>query len=260
MAITLWMFVLMAVLPRVEDPAPSAELAPLFERVNATGTLVVSNLAGDKTFVHNLDRAKQRMCPASTFKIANSLIAIDSEVLRDETQVLKWDGKTRIFPAWNKDQTMASAFAASCVWFYQEIAKKVGEAKYKRYLKQFDYGNGVVGADTTTFWLDDSLQVSAMEQITFLRALLNRKLGVSDKAYAVLRKIMKTTPLGNCSMWAKTGWSARTKKPVGWYVGYAESKDGTWLFALNIDMESMKSAPLRIEIVRNALTELGLCR
>lgn len=241
------------------QPGPEARIGALFQAKGVTGTLAIASLEGDQLLVHNPDRAAQRFCPASTFKIPNTLIAFDSGVLADEEEMLKWDGTKQPFPDWEKDHNLASAFAVSCVWFYQQIATKVGLQKYAEYLKKFDYGNQSTGKEVTTFWLDDSLQISAMEQLAFLKRLLKQELGVSKHAYDTLRTVMRVPEVTGCELWAKTGWALRVKHPVGWYVGYAQSGGSSWVFALNMDMDSIQQAPLRKAIVLEALKLAGIC-
>ena len=104
----------------------TAKLAAVFERHNVTGTIVVESLLGDRTFVHNPERASIEYSPASTFKIPNSLIALGLGVVDSRESLFEWDGEDKGRSQWNQDQTLESAFKVSCVWCYQEIARDVG--------------------------------------------------------------------------------------------------------------------------------------
>ncbi len=108
----LFVLTLLATAPQNGD----ADLAAHFADAGVEGTLVLASLDGETQFVHNPERAARRYCPASTFKIPNTLIALETGALKDKDELLKWDGKKHQFADWNKDQTLASAFAASCVW------------------------------------------------------------------------------------------------------------------------------------------------
>jgi len=123
--------------------------------------------------VHNKKRAKQQLSPASTFKILNTLIALDVGVVTSKDSVFQWDGTKRGLDAWNKDQTLQSAFKVSCVWCYQEIARNVGESRYRSALMDANYGNQRIGDQVDQFWLNGELQVSALEQINFLSRLVS---------------------------------------------------------------------------------------
>jgi beta-lactamase class D len=95
-----------------EDPA----IAALFKAEGVEGTIVVASLKSGETFVANEKRAAQPFAPASTFKVLNTLIAVEEGIVRDKDHAFRWDGVSRDIPEWNRDQTLASAFKVSCVW------------------------------------------------------------------------------------------------------------------------------------------------
>ena len=129
------------------------DIAKLFDEKNLKGTIIITSLDGSKTYTHNDERANTRFVPASTFKIPSTLIALDESAVANENEIIKWDGKDKGIPVWNKDHSMETAFPSSCVWFYQELAQRVGKNKYSKYLKKMKYGNEQIGPEITTFWL-----------------------------------------------------------------------------------------------------------
>ena len=62
---------------------------------------------------------------------------------------------------------------------------------------------------------------------------------------------MITDSTGNYVVHSKTGWSQQ----IGWYVGYIETKDNVWIFALNMDMDDINMASLRKTITYDILKE-----
>lgn len=242
-----------------EAEASDPQLTAVFEKLNVRGTLVIESLDGATRFVADPERAATRYCPASTFKIPNSLIGLDIGVLSGPQHPFKWNGTEYGFKDWNRDQTLASAFAVSCVWCYQETARAVGRDRFLTYLERFNYGNLNIGPKVDEFWLDNTLQISANEQIGFLRKVVNRELGLKNEAHESLEVIMKADSRGGCDMWAKTGWSTATKPGVGWYVGWVRTEDKTWLFAANIDMNDLSQAPQRKELVWKGLAAKKMC-
>lgn len=240
--------------------ARDAVLAELFARRNTDGTLVLSSLKSGRTFVHNDERSNRRFAVASTFKIFNSLVALEEKAVAGKDDVLKWNGTRYDFAEWNRDQTLESAFRVSCVWCYQELARRIGAEKYRRYLRQAGYGRLREPFDTTTFWLDGSLEISASEQTDFLRNVYLRKLPFSDFSYTTLREIMVAERNPDFSIYGKTGWAASAKPQTGWYVGYLETHDEVWFFALNMDIRSETDLPLRKQLVREALVAKGIIR
>ena len=67
------------------------------------------------------------------------------------------DGKPKshlgiVVNAWNKDTDLKSAFKNSTVWFYVEVAKRIGRTKYKKILKKCNYGNSNLKEKGIDFW------------------------------------------------------------------------------------------------------------
>ena len=238
--------------------AQDEALAKLFAQQGIDGTIVISSLRSGMTFTHNELRAKQRFSTASTFKILNTLISLEEKTISGKGDVLKWDGHIYDFPDWNRDQTLESAFKVSCVWCFQEFARRTGPEKYRNYLRKSVYGELHEPFEVTTFWLDGSLQISAIEQFNFLKKVHLRTLPFSASSYETLRQIMLVEQTPAFTLWAKTGWATRIKPQVGWYVGYVETPKDVWFFATNIEVRDEKDLPLRQKLTREALQTKGV--
>ncbi len=229
----------------------------IFLAEGVTATLVVASVDGHIVITHNAERSVLRFSPASTFKIPNTLIALDSGIVDSRSSIFTWDGVDRGIESWNRDQTLATAFKVSCVWCYQEIARKVGAEKYTEELAALDYGNQSIGGQVDSFWLDGSLKISAVEQIAFLRRLYNHELPFQAEHIEILRQIMVTRATEQYTIYAKTGW-ATTSPQVAWYVGFVESAKGPWLFAMNMRVDRPEQAKLREELSLRSLRALGI--
>ena len=158
---------------------------------------------------------------------------------------------------WNSDQTLESALKVSCVWCYQEIARQVGSEKYESVLAQIDYGNHSTGNHVDLFWLNGDLRISAAEQIRFLARLFNYELPFRREHVDVLKDIMQAETNPEYSLYAKSGWAATTPQ-VGWYVGFVETGIGTWVFAMNMQVDNRAQVRLRKELTIAALQALGI--
>jgi beta-lactamase class D len=233
--------------------AEDADLAALFAASGVEGTLVIADLDGDSVQVHNAPRAAQRFPAASTFKILNTLIALEERVVAGPDAVIPWDGRLHDMPDWNRDHTLASAFATSCVWCYQSLAREIGAERYRSHLDRAGYGALAEPFDPVAFWLDGTLTISALEQVAFLRRVILRTLPYRDSSYAGLRRVMLAETTEQHRLFAKTGWAARATPQVGWYVGYVETPEATWIFALNIETRGAADLPLRQALVRAGL-------
>lgn len=238
--------------------AEDSQLAKLFNEPGVKGTMVISSLDGKTEYVHNQKRAEKRYLPASTFKIPNTLISLDEGAIADEKEIIKWDGKDKGWDRWNKDQSLETALPISCIWFYQELARRVGNTKYLSHLARLNYGNKMTGTELTTFWLVGDIKISPMEQIAFLKRLYKDELPYRKTHLQILKTIMVVEQTPQYTIRAKTGWAARIEHPHGWYVGYAESNGQVWFFALNIEIEKKSDAAYRKEIVMKALKLKGI--
>lgn len=189
----------------------------------------------------------RRMPPMSTFKIAISLMGYDSGVLVDEhTPTLPFkDGYVDWRPEWRMATDPAAWLQKSVVWYSQQITMRIGEERYRNYVKRFDYGNQDVSGDPgksngfTYAWLNSSLQISPDEEAAFVRKLVNRQLGVSAKAYDITARLLKQKPLANgWDIYGKTGagsphlpdGSSDSAHAFGWFVGWAVKGERTIVF------------------------------
>lgn len=242
----------------VHAGAEDLAIARLFAARGVDGTVVIASLNTGQAFIHNDARAGQRFSPASTFKIMNTLIAVEEAAVGGKDDVFKWDGHVYNLETWNHDQTLASAFKVSCVWCYQALARLVGAEKYRHDLTQADYGVLADDFAVDTFWLDGALTVSALGQVRFLKQVVRRELPFHAHAYDTLRAIMRVAATPSYTLWAKTGWATRVTPQVGWYVGYVETAGDVWVFALNMTTRDTSDLPLRETLVREALQTKGI--
>jgi len=238
--------------------AKDKQIKEIFEKLNIKGTMVISTLDGKKEYIYNKKRANTGFLPASTFKIPNTLIALQEKAIKDEYEIIKWDGKKRFYPPWNKDQTLQSALKYSCVWCYQRLALKIGNEKYLKYLDKLNYGNKKTGDEVTTFWLEGDIRISALEQIEFLKKLYKDKLPFKQEYLDLTKKILTVEKNDNYTIRAKTGWSSQKIWGVGWYVGYVEKKDKIYFFALNINIDDKSQLKYRVQIVNEVLKQKGI--
>lgn len=126
------------------------------------------DLQRDRYIRYNSQRCKQRFIPASTFKIFNSLVALEVGAIANIDTAIPWDGKVNSsFPTWNQDQTMRTAFTRSVVWFYQDLARKIGKERMQQYIQAVSYGNQDIAERIDSFWLNGKLRISPEEQRQF---------------------------------------------------------------------------------------------
>lgn len=235
-----------------------SDLAEIFDNQNVDGTFVLYDISNNRMVFVNTARASVRKFPASTFKVANSLIALEIGVIKDENEIIPYGGKSQPIKSWERDMSMRDAIKISNVPVYQELARRIGIDRYKRWLASLNYGNAQVGKDVETFWLKGPLAISAVEQVKFLAKLANKDLPFSSRSQSIVRDIFKIEQKNNKILFVKTGWSSAPTPQIGWYVGWVESKNSVFAFALNIDISSRADVKKRRAIARTLLSKLGI--
>ena len=230
------------------------DLAAVFQQMGLAGAFAALEVVDDRLTLVNAKRAQTRFVPASTFKIANTLIALETGALKDADELFRYDGTPRAVKAWERDMTLREAIAVSNVPVYQELARRVGLAQYRVWLERLDYGNRDPGEAVDRFWLEGPLAISPVEQARFLGRLAQGRLPASARAHAIVRDIIRIEEKDGRVLFAKTGWSGK----IGWWVGWIEHGDRIAAFALNIDMATAELAPRRAEAAKALLARLGL--
>lgn len=235
----------------------NVNLKPLFKGYD--GAFVIYDLKADKYIRYNEKRCAERFPPCSTFKIFNALAGLDCKVLSGADDKKKWDGKKRRIEAWNRDHTLATAMQDSTVWYFQEVAKDIGDERMKEYLHKVGYGNEDSSGGTTEFWLGSSLKISADEQVKFLTRLYNDELPFSKEAMDTVKKILIVSDDGTSVLRGKTGTDMEEGKTIlGWFVGYVVDDGKPYIFATNIAAKDKSTGRLARTITRSILHSLGL--
>jgi beta-lactamase class D len=219
----------------VNTPA-NIDFSRHFQAFNIEGSILIYDQQKSQIFQYNPSRNRTSFPAASTFKIPNSLIALETGVIKDELALLTWDGIERTLPQWNRDLNLREAFKLSAVWFYQVLARRVGYEQMQKWITTMGYGNQNIGTkmDIDQFWLNGKLKITPAEQVTFLRHLHANKLPFSERTLTTIKDIMIVEKTPNYTIRAKTGWFGfgdRTVQNIRWYVGYVEKGEQVYFFA-----------------------------
>lgn len=226
-----------------------------------TGTFILYDEAKDEYVVFDKSRSTERLSPCSTFKIYNSLIGLETGVLDSEDvyTLYKWDGTQYTFPAWNHDQTLASATRDSVVWYFQRLAANIGAERMQENLDKIGYGNRDISGGLTTFWLRSSLQISAREQVDLLYKLYSGKLQVSRDNIEVVKRNITLSESDGIRFMGKTGSGFEDGKwKLGWFVGCIEKQGSRYYFATNIQAPDGATGGKAREISKAILKDLQI--
>ena len=246
--------------------AHAQDLSGFFKGID--GAIVVYDMKNDRYVRYNERRCRERFSPKSTFKIPNSLIGLETGVIRDAEFVIQWNREKyppqanwneEPFVHWGKDQTLRSAIKYSVLWYYRELALRVGDQQMQKYVKTFDYGNEDTSGRVDNFWLNNVLKISADEQVEFLKAFYTGRLPVSKRSTEIVKDILVFERTPTYQLSAKTGGGPVDEGIyIGWFVGYLESNGNVYFFATNIEGASyVEIRGQRIELTKQILRALG---
>nr|WP_295927678.1 penicillin-binding transpeptidase domain-containing protein [uncultured Dyadobacter sp.] len=242
------------------------DLITPFKNCNSTGSITIYDYKKQKWIISDEVASKSETQPASTFKVINLLIALESGVIKDENEVVKWPGSTDTTlygyrPDIYRDITVKEAFEISAGWAFIELAKKIGRERYAHYLKLAGYGNGNLTEKGSDFWNFGPFGVSPQNQVAFLIKVYEGKAPFSKRNVEVLKKVMSNEQTMDHTLRAKTGWTRVDGNDIGWWVGYVERKDNVYFFATRIIKKRSDVNPdfgnCRKTITKAVLTQLG---
>ena len=238
-----------------------------FEECNVIGSTTIFDYKQQKWMTNDPEDALIMTLPASTFKIVNSLIALETGAVKDENEVIPWidDYDTLRYghrPNIYHSMSMKKAFALSAGWAYVEIAKRIGKHQYHEILTDIGYGNVDLSIQDADFWNFGSFGVSPVNQIETLVSIYEKTLPFSERSYNILKDLMVAESTDQYVIRAKTGWTRAGGKDTGWWVGYIETIDNTYFFATRLIKKRTDINPnfgnCRKEITKRIFKALGV--
>jgi len=222
-------------------------------------TVVADAANGRIVFQQGTQQAcASRYTPASTFKLPIALMGADAGVLKGPHDPVwnyqpaypDWGGD-----AWRQPTDPARWIKYSVVWYSQLIAKALGQERFQRYTSAFGYGNEDVSGEpgkhngTAGAWIISSLRISPMEQLAFLRRVVNRQVPVRPAAYALVENLFEVGDADGWRLYGKTGTGSPGSNGVytpanayGWFVGWAR-KDGRQLVFARLVQDERATKP-----------------
>ncbi len=236
-------------------------LKKFFEENKVDGCFAIMDNASGKFTVHNLARYRDSSyLPASTFKIVNSLIGLQTGKIVNDSMVIKWDGVTRRVADWNKDLTMYEAFRVSSVYYYQEVARRIGKDTMQFWLDSLGYGTKKIKGAVDSFWLNNTLKVTPDEQLGLVKRLYFDQLPFFKSYQEVVKRAMLFEENTNYRLGYKTGWGFKENgNAIGWVVGWVEENKHPYFFVLNIESpdKDFDMSTVRMKMLKDILKHLG---
>lgn len=238
-----------------------ASIEQYFKQNNVQGTFALFNNGTGEFTVYNLPRYRDSAyLPASTFKIVNSLIGLQTGVISSDSMVIKWDGVERDIPAWNKDLNMYEAFRVSAVPYYQEVARRIGQDTMQHWLDSLAYGTVKIKGPIDSFWLNNTLKVRPDEQLGLVKRLYFDQLPFHRINQQKVKRAMLFEDNTAYKLSYKTGLGKKENgNQLGWVIGWIEENRHPYFFVLNVETADPNAdiTGMRIKMLKDILKHLG---
>ncbi len=235
-------------------------LKKYFDENKVDGCFTMLNNADGKITVYNMKLDTQRFTPASTFKIVNSLIGLQTGRITDEKMVIKWDNIKRWNNDWNKDMDMTEAFKVSSVPYYQEVARRIGKDTMQQWIDSIGYGNKNISGPIDSFWLNGNLKISPDEQLGLVKKLYFDLLPFRKSTQQLVRDVMLQENNTAYKLSYKTGWGfGEDGNSIGWIVGWIEENKHVYFFVTFVKAPDKDTdiKTVRMNITKSILKQYG---
>ena len=242
-------------------------LKKYFDENKVNGTFALLNNGSGEFTVYNLKRYRDSAyLPASTFKIVNSLIGLQTGKIVNDSMAIPWDGITRNVPEWNKDLNMIEAFKVSSLPYYQEVARRIGKADMQFWLDSLQYGGSKakglykISNNLDSFWLDNSLKITADQNLGLVKKLYFDELPFFKLYQTKVKNAMLQESNSNYNLAYKTGWGTTAEGyALGWIVGWIEENKHPYFFVLNIDSpdKNYNMSTVGLKMLKDILKQYG---
>ena len=223
-------------------------LKDLMQKEDYEGVIVLYDYNKDGLYTSHFNKTDEKVLPASTFKIFNTLLFLELGIVEDTTHTLPWNGKEykhkgKKVPSWYKDTNLAEAFRNSTVWYYKALGNPIDFNTYKDLMKKNKYGK-IFGRDREVidFWNEGAkIGISARDQIRFLVKIFEDNSTFKTEHLEIVKELMIEDETDEYILRSKTGWtespegSFKNSVDLGWYIGYVEQKENSYFFAVRLE-------------------------
>lgn len=223
------------------------------------GCFVLYDLENDSWKIYNERHAALQLSPNSTYKIYNALFGLEEGIITPEESVIKWNHENYSFEDWNADQNLYSAMQKSVNWYFQSIDAQLGISAVRRYIQKIGYGNQNVCDDLTSYWMEASLKISAIEQVELLKRFYKNDFGFAPENIQAVKDSICLSSSESASLYGKTGTGRINDQDInGWFIGFTECSGQTCFFATNIKAEASATGAEAAKITLDILSDLHI--
>ncbi len=242
---------------------------------NSEGCFILYDLSKNKMISeYKTDLCKTPTPPNSTFKIPLSIMGFDKNILIDGSHP-SWEFKKEYIRTgikdwmpkqWQENVTPKIWLQYSVVWYSEKLAEKIGLNEMNTYLDKFNYGNKNIKGISTDLekklipWVDSSLEITAYQQLEFMKKFLKNELPVEKSAIEKTKEILSLDEnYSNSRLFGKTGAGYLEHRIAhGWFVGWVEKENKPYIIISQIKDKTSNGKMNSVIAKKNAIEFLKL--
>lgn len=223
-----------------------------FDSAGVKGSFAfLNNQIGDIS-VYNMHDDTLRVSPGGSFKIAETLIGIETARLTDENTVMPGSDSSL------QSVTLKQAFDANHLNYFQQLARKIGEDTMSFWIDSLKYGN-MQTHPLDSFWMNGNMKISPDEQLGLIYKIYFDQLHFQKYAQDVVRQLMlkESNTLYKLSYTTAPAMDGNT--PIAWICGWIEENRHVYFFVSVVKADKQREGLEEIaeRITRNILTAKG---
>lgn len=228
-------------------------LKKYFDSAQVQGSFAfLNNQIGD-IHVYNMKIDTLRVSPGGTFKIAETLIGVETARLTDGSTVLKNTGDSS-----TRGITLKEAFDQNNLAFFQDLAKKIGPDTMQIWMDSLKYGN-MKTQPFDSFWINGQLKISPDEQLGLMYKIYFDQLHFQKYAQDIVRQLMLKEDNTLYKLSYTTSEAMDGNQPLAWICGWIEENRHVYFFVSVIKSEQQKEDLQKVvlRITKNILSAKG---
>lgn len=223
------------------------------------GSFVLYDQSSRQWSFYDRDMAARQVSPDSTYKIYDALFALEEEIITPESSLRQWDKKSYPFDTWNRDQTLRTAMLSSVNWYFNALDEELGRDVIQSYIRKIGYGNEKADGALSSYWMESSLKISAIEQVELLVSFCRNDFGFAPENIQAVKDSIRLDSSSSGILYGKTGTGKiNGNDRNGWFVGFVEAAGNTWFFAVNIQGAQNASGSVAARIALSVLSDMGI--
>ena len=218
------------------DPA----IAKILDSAGLQGTCALLENSTELFTIHNLSSYKDSaFAPLNSFFIVPALVGIDKGYITHDSS------------SWvSMDSTVS----------YTNLIQKIGRAEIMKAIDSLHYGKGIVSAQLDKFWSDNSLNITADEQLGLIKKLYFNELYFQKRSQEIFKKMILREDNANYKL-SYIAAADPSQDNACWITGFVEENKHPFFFVLHTNAKSNTDILNKnVQALKSILTQQGFLK